>query len=336
MKQEKIIITGATGFIGGFIVEEALRREMEVYCIVRKTSDLSRINRQGVHFLHFHPDDPNQLEREMDGFVKQFGQPDYFVHNAGITKASNNADFTRINAQHTAHYAQQSRRHFYGLKRFVLMSSLAGQGPGNPDTLAPIRVDHRPAPDTFYGKSKLLAENMLKEVENIPYVILRPTGVYGPYDHDYLLYLKTLLMGIEPVMGFREQHLSFVYVTDLVKSIFLALEQPVEKETFIISDGDNYTGTEYGILARRALGCKALKLRIPLPVVKAATTITEQIGKIVGDVPTLNRDKYLTMKAINWKADIEYTIRRLNYRPAVSLEEGLRLCVEWYRKNGWI
>lgn len=336
MKQEKIIITGATGFIGGFIVEEALRREMEVYCIVRKTSDLSRISREGVRFLYFHPNDQAQLDQEMADFAKEFGQPDFFVHNAGITKALNTPDFVRINAQHTAHYAQSALRHFGNLKRFVLMSSLAAQGPGDPGTLAPVRVDQPPFPDTLYGKSKLMAEKVLKESGDLPYVILRPTGVYGPFDHDYLLYLKTLRLGLEPVMGFGEQHLSFVYVTDLVKAIFLALEQPVVKETFIISDGQNYTGTEYGTLARKALGCRAIRIRIPLPVVKAATIITEQIGKITGETPTLNRDKYLTMKAKNWKADIAHTLLRLGYTPSVDLEEGLRLCVEWYKEKGWL
>lgn len=334
--KETIMLTGATGFIGGFIVEEAIHKGMEVHCIVRKSSDISRINLPGVYFHQFTPDDPERLHQQFQAFSGQYGQPDYFVHNAGITKTLDSTLFNQINAVHTLNYARAVVGNFPKIKRFVLMSSLAAQGPGNAKTLQPIEVSHPAIPDTLYGKSKLAAENHLKSVEGLPYTILRPTGVYGPYDRDYLLYLKALQAGIEPVMGFKEQHLSFVFVTDLIGALFLTLEKQVQGQTFLVSDGNNYTGSQYGLLAREALQTRALRLNIPLPLVNATATVLQQIGKITGHTPTLNKDKYLTMKALNWKVNIENTRVALGFTPAVDLKEGLRLCVEWYRRERWL
>jgi len=336
MKKETVIITGASGFIGGFIVEEASKRGMNIFCIVRESSDLNRISFPGVRFLYFHPDNAAQLDSEMAQFVSEHGCPDYFIHNAGITKSTNSSDFERINAQHTANYASGVSRYFKSLKRFILMSSLAAQGPGNSLDLKPISIFDLPAPNTVYGKSKLIAENHLKKFTDIPFVILRPTGVYGPREHDYFLYLKSLKNGFEPVMGFKEQHLSFLYVSDLIQAVFLALYEPVTGETFILSDGNNYTGTEYGILARKALNCRALRIRIPIWIVKLVSSLSELTGRLSKKAPTLNNDKFLTMKALNWKVDITQTRLRLNFNPMIDLETGLKNCVKWYRENKWL
>ncbi|PKP16400.1 MAG: NAD-dependent dehydratase [Bacteroidetes bacterium HGW-Bacteroidetes-22] len=336
MKKETVVITGATGFIGGFLVEEAFKRDMNIFCVVRKSSDLSRISLPGVRFLYFHPEDAIQLDAEMAQFSIEYGCPDYFIHNAGITKSVRTSDFDRVNAQHTARFAAGVARHFSSLKRFVLMSSLAAQGPGNDQNLKPITISDYPIPNTLYGKSKLTAEKLLKQFTNIPWVILRPTGVYGPREHDYYLYLKSLTRGIEPVMGFKEQHLSFLYVTDLVQAVFLSLTEPVVGETFLLSDGNNYTGTEYGDIAREALNCKAIRVRIPLQVVRLISSLLEYTGRITKNTPTLNNDKFLSIKALNWTVDINETQMRLKYHPQVDLRTGLRLCVEWYRKNKWL
>lgn len=334
--REIVIITGATGFIGGFIVQKALEEGLEVHCLVRKSSDISRINQPGVVIHYYTADSLESLNKNFDDFRRKYGEATYFIHNAGITKALDTSQFDIINGQHTQRYALAARQNFPSLKRFVLMSSLAAQGPGNSNTLIPISVQHQPKPDTFYGRSKLLAENLLKSVEGLPWTILRPTGVYGPYDRDYLLFLKALQIGIEPVMGFKEQHLSFVYATDLVEAIFLALKTNTVGHTFLVSDGQNYTSKQYGNIAREILRTHAIRVPIPLAIVWASTFFLEQIARFTREVPTLNKDKYQTMKAINWKVDIEETRKLLNYQPQIDLRRGLELSVEWYRENRWL
>ena len=76
--------------------------------------------------------------------------------------------------------------------QFFLMSSLSALGPGDEINLKPIKIDDWPTPNTSYGKSKLKAENYLKSFDDFPYIIIRPTGVYGPRDKDYLLMFKTI------------------------------------------------------------------------------------------------------------------------------------------------
>lgn len=333
---DKIILTGATGFIGGHIVSAALARQSEVFCVVRKSSNLAQITHPGVKFLYWHPGEPEKLDAEMAAFVKEYGQPDYFIHNAGITKSLHPADFEEINARHTHNYARGCLRNFTSLKRFLLMSSLAAMGPGDEKTLNPIAVHHTPNPNTLYGASKLMAEKLLRETVGLRYVILRPTGVYGPNERDYYLYLKSIKSGIEPVVGFAEQQLSFVYVTDLVEAVFLALKKPVEGEIFLISDGNNYTGTEYGKLTRSALQRKAIRVKIPTSIICAISHLLVTLGRLTGKIPTLNYDKYLTMKALNWHVDISETRKRLEYNPQIDLKTGLIMCVKWYRENGWL
>src|SRR5690554_220402 len=107
------------------------------------------------------------------------------------------------------------------------MSTLGAIGVGDEETYMPMECGKEPNPNTAYGKSKLLAENFLKSIPDFPYVILRPTGVYGPNDKDYLILIKAVNKGINVGAGFKKQLLSFIYISDLVDIVFSCIEKDV-------------------------------------------------------------------------------------------------------------
>ena len=119
-----ILITGATGFIGSFIVEEALRRGMEVWAAVRKSSNCRYLQDARIHQIELHLDDKEQLKRQLSAL-----RLDYVVHAAGVTKSLHKEDFARTNTEGTRHLAEALVELQMPLRRFVFLSSLSIFGP---------------------------------------------------------------------------------------------------------------------------------------------------------------------------------------------------------------
>jgi len=319
MKQ--ILITGASGFIGSFLVEEALNRGWNVFAGVRKTSSKEYLSDERISFIDFYYSDKEKLKQQISDHIKKYGKWDYIIHNAGATKCLNYKDFDKINHQFTRNLIEALKETCAVPEKFILMSSLSA--------LSPV--------DTMYGESKRKAEEFLESQSDFPFIILRPTGVYGPRDKDYFLVLKSLKKGFELAAGFKPQKLSFLYVKDLTKAVFLALESPYTNKIYNISDGNNYSDETYTSIAKKALGKKrALKLKVPLIILKMVCIIAEIFSKISKKPSALNRDKFNIMKRRDWSCDISPLIEDLNFQAGYNLEQGIDECVAWYKKQGWL
>lgn len=333
--ERKIIISGANGFVGSHICEVAIKNGFDVCAIVRKRSDLTYLNNLPIQLIEVSSISPMELGRAFRDYKEKNGEPDFFIHNAGLTKAKRADDFTKVNVNLTSYFIEAIKHSFPTLKKMVYMSSLAAHGPGNEETMAEITEESRDNPNTLYGKSKLEAEELVK-ASGIPHIILRPTGVYGPRDKDYFLMLKTLMMGVDPQIGLKEQVISFIYVTDLAEAVLETLSDKVINQTFIVSDGNNYTNSQYSALAKKHLEKKAVRLPIPQMLVLIVVKVNEGIRFFSKKTPTLNFDKYLTMKAKNWKCSNKKITSTIGWNPTVNLDEGLERSVNWYKKNKWI
>jgi len=333
----KIIITGASGFIGSFLIEKALSLGWETWAGIRSSSSLEYLQNKNILFLELDFANKDKLTEQLRGFKKMFGHIDYIIHNAGVTKCLNPADFDRINFRYTANFVDALRDADCVPSKFLLMSSLSSFGVGDETNYTPIRLTDTPHPNTAYGKSKLKAEEYLKNKPGFPYIILRPTGVYGPREKDYYLMLKTVKAGLDVGAGCRPQHLTFIYVKDLVEAAFQALESPLENRDYFVADGDVYTDKEYTALVKKTLNKKhVLSLKVPLPVLKFVSVMAENISKITKKPSTLNRDKYKIMKQRNWECDIQPLKDDLGWQPGYNLEKGLKESVEWYKEKGWL
>lgn len=334
----KILITGASGFIGGFLVQEALNRGYETWAGIRTGSSKEHLKDPRIQFIDLKYNDKEALTRQLASFASQQGAWDFVIHNAGTTKTLNKADFFRINATYTQNLVEALAAANCSPGKFLLMSSLSSFGKGNEQTFEPIRLTDTPQPDTAYGKSKLQAERHVMEQKSFPYIILRPTGVYGPGEKDYFMEIKSIAAGFDFAVGMIPQRITFIYVKDLTTIAFLALEkEEIKNRSYFVADGDVYTDKEYALLIKQILGKKyVLSARIPLPLVKMVCYCSELVGKLTHKVTPLNTDKYIILKQRNWICEVAPLQDELNFTPQYPLQKGLTACIAWYREAGWL
>ena len=330
----KILITGASGFIGSFIVEEALKRGFETWAAVRKSSSREYLQDERIKFIELNLSSKEQLMEQLK--PHQF---DYVVHAAGVTKCLNKDDFRRINTEGTKNLAEALIALQMPLKRFVFVSSLSIFGAiREQQPYEEIRETDTPQPNTAYGRSKLEAERYLDSLgSRIPYIILRPTGVYGPREKDYFIMAKSIQQHSDFAVGYKRQDITFVYVEDVVQAVFLALEKGDNGRKYFLSDGEVYQSTTFSDLIHEELGRPWwIRITAPVWVLRIVTFCGEYIGRMTGKVTALNNDKYNILKQRNWRCDIQPAIDELGYQPKVKLKEGVRRSIKWYKDNKWL
>ncbi|MDD2474960.1 MAG: NAD(P)-dependent oxidoreductase [Dysgonamonadaceae bacterium] len=335
--RKKILITGASGFIGSSIVEKALEQDCETWAGIRSSSNRDMLQDERIKFIDLNYTDTSKLSSQLTSFVKENGKFDAIIHVAGITKAIRKAEFDKINFGYTKNFVDALIEADCVPKTFIFMSTLGAIGVGDEINYLPMKYDRKPNPNTAYGKSKLLAENYLKSIKDFPYVILRPTGVYGPNDTDYLILMKAVKRGINVGAGFKKQLISFIYISDLIDIVFSSIEKGVVQREYLVSDGCSYTDDEFNKIVQHALNRKrVLRLKIPLFIVKPAAFVSEKIGELLGKPLTFNTDKYKIMKQRNWACDITPLQQELDFTPKVYLKEGVEKTIAWYKKKGWL
>lgn len=334
---KKILITGASGFIGSFMVEEGLRLGMQVWAGVRRSSSRKYLQDARIRFAELDFTDSDTLEKQLSAHKREHGGWDYIIHCAGVTKCLHRDEFEIANHWGTRHFVETLRRLSMTPRRFVCLSSLSVFGPVHEKDYADICNDDTPRPDTAYGISKLHAEEFLKSLPDFPYVILRPTGVYGPREHDYFLMMKSVSRHFDIVAGFRRQDLTFVYVTDLVQAAYAALDRPIVRKSFFISDGNVYGSRTFSDLIRKELGNPwTIRFVCPLFLLRFISFIAGNAARLSRKPGTLNSDKYRIMRQRNWRCDITPAVKELGYKPRVTLEEGVKKTIAWYKKEGWL
>ncbi len=320
LMNKRILITGASGFIGSFLVEKALAEDYETWAGVRKSSNKSYLQDTRIHSIDLLYADKEKLKQQLQEHVANHGKWDYIIHNAGVTKCLNPEDFNLINFRYTVNLIDALQETGNIPEKFVLMSSLSACYPG-----------------TKYGESKLKAEEYLRSQTGFPFMIMRPTGVYGPREKDYFLMMKTVQAGLDVAAGWKEQQLSFIYVTDLVQAVFLSLKTSLQNKIYPVTDGQIYTDKQYTQMVKKALGKKhVLRIKVPLSLLYLVSVISEGFSRISGKASTLNRDKYKIMKQRDWTCDVSALFEDLSFVPAYDLNKGIDACVNWYRKNGWL
>lgn len=328
MKQ-KVLITGASGFVGFHLIEAALAKDLDVYAAVRKSSDIKHLASYNIKYAFLDFTNIDSLEKELKD-----NQYDFIIHAAGTTKARNQEEYNLVNASYAANLATAAAKSGTRVQKMVFVSSLAALGPLNTiDEL--ITENTQPVPVTAYGKSKLLAEQQLKDID-LPLIILRPTAVYGSRDKDILIILKTFSKGLEPYIGTKEQQLSFVYAKDLAAvSINALFTATAANGAYNITDGNCYNRYEMANITKNVLSKKTFRFHLPLQIVRGLAIVLETTYGMFGKTPILNVEKLNEITAVNWCCNIEKARKNLDYDPAYNLQQGLKEALEWYKTNLW-
>lgn len=331
MSTSKILITGASGFVGSFLVEEALNRGLEVHAGVRSTSSKKYLTDPRIHF--FNNDFSNLKQLEDDIAHHQF---DYVIHNAGVVGAPKAETYFQVNTGYTKDFGDIIQQTSPTLKKFTYISSIAAYGPADDLDSKILKNESNPNPLTNYGRSKLASEKYLKNDSALPYIIVRPTAVFGPRERDLFQVFQGIKRGLAIQPGFEEQQLTFIYIKDLTRVILDATLSDKKRKEYFISDGNTYSLKNFNTNIAEALNKNILSLRIPIWFLKVIGYISQVYTSVTSRSAALNLEKVQELKARNWRCDISPLKEDYSFEPQYPLATAVKETAEWYKNNNWL
>ncbi len=325
----KVLLTGATGFIGSHVAEALVRKGIDTRCLVRDKDRLGWLTDLPVEIVVGDCQEKSSLRQAVLDVDQVF-------HLAGATLAVAEKTFFEVNGLGTRNLVETCIEQNSRLEKFIYLSSQAAAGPcpgaGRKNESDPCE------PVSPYGKSKLLGEELaLSHADELPLLILRPCAIYGPRDTGFLTLCQWLAKNINPCLFGPEQHISLCYVGDLVRAILLAAESQTRSgEIFFLSDGHDYRLAEIGDVFAQAMAINALKLRLPRQLLFGMAFCAECFARVSGKPAILSRGRVREMGCANWLCDIGKAIEFIGFEPRITLAQGAALTVAWYRKEHWL
>lgn len=323
----KALVTGATGFVGGHLVDCLLQAGDAVTALVRSPTKAEPLKARGVRLVTGDLDNRDALRMAVDG-------ADVVYHVAAILGAANEAEFLRGNREGTANVvaAIQERA---PQARLVQVSSLAAAGPterGRPRTAA-----DPDAPVTAYGRSKHAADQVVRE-SGLRWVIARPPAVYGPRDRDNFIKIYRLArVGVAPVFGDGKQEVSLVCVPDLADGLRRAgTAAGVEGGVYFLNHPEIVRSGDIVHRIGQQLGRQPIRIPLPRPLALGALTLTDGFARLRGQPTLLRPEKLNDFFAPAWTADPSPFMHATGWSPRFDLRAGLDLTYQWYRDARWL
>jgi nucleoside-diphosphate-sugar epimerase len=344
----KVLVTGASGFIGGQLTETLLARGDQVTCLVRRPSAAERLTSLGARFIVGDVTVSEQLSPAV-------ANVDTVFHLAGALQAFNGAAFHRVNAVGVANLLDACRTRT-APPTVVIVSSLAAAGPSLDGR--PLTEEDAPLPVSNYGRSKRAGElEAIRRAGQIPITILRPAIVLGQGDRvGVSLFRMVNRYRTHLVPGLARSSLSIVHVADLVPALIAAAERgirlpaPAENSNgeamgdrvdprgyYFIAGDEHPTYAQLGRMVGAAVGRRRM-LVIPVPsgFVWPIAACTEAVGRARRRAPFAGLDKAREALAGHWTCSSARARAELGFAPAASLADRLQQTAEWYRREHWL
>jgi nucleoside-diphosphate-sugar epimerase len=311
-----ILVTGASGFVGGALVRRLIANgacNSVVVAVRRKAESLAEVIRQVQVGELLPATDWGQALQDVDVVVHCAGR----VHVMQDDAMDPLQAYREVNVNGTLSLAIQAAQ--AGVGRFVFVSSIKVNGEATQHGY-PFTADDVPAPLDPYGMSKLEAEQGLREIESqtgMEVVVVRPPLVYGPgVKANFASIMRWVARGIPLPLGAIHNSRSLVALDNLVDLLVACLKHPAAAgQTFLVSDGEDVSTTELLRRTAQAMGQKALLLPVPASVLELCATL-------------LGKRAVAQRLCGSMQVDIAKTCRLLGWIPPLTLDQGLRKAVE--------
>ena len=313
----RVLVTGATGFVGSHIAQAFVHAGYDVRCGARASSDTRWISDLEAELV------PLDVRGSLENISRALRGADIVVHAAGITRARRAGDYYAVNSRGTGRLVDAALR--AGVGRFVLISSLAARGP-----------DGRNSPASDYGWSKLQAETHLRSLESrIEAVVLRPAAVYGPRDTDLLPLFATAHAGWLPVPR-SSAPLQPVYADDVAGAVLAAASGRSGFGPFPVAERERYAWSDIVAGLEMTYGHSVRAVRLPVAAYLLAGRAAERAAKPFAAVPLLDERRARDLTTNAWTCDVSVSEKALGWRAEVPLPEGLDRAARWYDRVGWL
>jgi len=323
------VVTGASGFVGSHLVDLLLEKNYIVRCIIRKTSSLKWLEGKDVELHVCELTDKEGLRKIFDG-------TDYIYHVAGVVKSKKREGYFTGNVETTRSLLDVAVEFKENIKRFLIVSSQTSSGPSTPSN--PINEDSPCNPITTYGRSKHAQEELAeKYADKLPITICKVAAIYGERDTEIFIFFQTFNKGLMTTIGLHDKQVSLVHVSDVVRGLFLAaISEKVIGESYFITSEKYYNWKEIGDATSRVMNKKPLVVKVPHFVVYLIAAIAQFFSLFSSKAATLNIEKAKDITQSAWISDYKKAFNDFGFKQEVSLEEGIKRTVDWYKKMKWL
>jgi nucleoside-diphosphate-sugar epimerase len=336
----RVLVTGATGFIGGHLLRSLVAQRNRVRALVRHENRGLALAEAGVELVWGDLTDRETVRAAVSGV-------EAVCHLAAVRDAWGipASVYQRVNVEGTRYLLEAAAE--AGVHRFLYCSSVGvACYPGNleADETLPFR---EPTSQVFYHRSKAQAERTVLEwasAGRVPAVVVRPVIAYGPEDERGMVTRMVMLLaqGRFLLVGNGRGHVDLVYVDDLVAGMCLALERGVVGTVYILSGTAPIQVRALVAKICDLLGRRPPPIHVPAPIARAAGWGMEtlyragdRLGVLDGKEPFITRDKVATL-TMDWGFSHARASQELGYRPQVNYDEGLRRTLDWLQETGFL
>jgi nucleoside-diphosphate-sugar epimerase len=322
----KVAITGANGFIGSNLTRYLMNKGHDVTALVRKTAEVSLLPvKSKVVEIDYQSD--SSIQTAIDSH-------DIVIHCAALTRADSFEEMKQINVSLTENIVS-AVNNSATVKQLIFLSSQAAAGMGERNK--PKTEEDIPKPITWYGKSKLMAEEMIRSRMQKEWTIVRPVSVYGPGDKDFLHTFKLMKNHISISLGMIDKYISLIYIEELNLFINKCISnQNAYHQTFFASDGKTYTHKMFSDAMQNAVHTFSLHFAIPDALVFYVAALGEIKNKFKPKSAIVNIQKFKELKGKYWTVSIDKARKLLDYNPKSNLTHYLHTTWIWYKEQGWL
>lgn len=324
-----LLITGATGFIGSRMAERLHAQGLDLVLLGRLRNDVEQQRAANLRSLGLTVNDVDLTSEELSKYLSGVER---VIHLAAAQHEANQPEayFERINVEGTRRLLDASVK--AGVRRLVYGSTIGVYGQALDGEIS----EHsRVAPDNHYGRTKLAAEQLVRQYgEQLEVAIARISETYGPGDYRLLKLFSGIQKGVFFLIGSGENLHQLVYVDDLVDGLYeLATSGTVQGQTVVLAGDEIVSTRDMCRHIADAVNKPLRRLRLPLfPFMIAAVTFEQTLGR-AGIQPPLHRRRLDFFRKSFYFSPLERN-RLMKWRPAVKFEEGSRNAADWYRDAG--